>query len=791
MATIAELKGKIEKMKKVIDNPNTSPDIKKSLELGVEGAKEALAKLEAEEKKEPSAKTDEKKEKASPTARKEARSALDKCRELLKKYEDKKENDADRVEKRRKAGKPAELTPAEAVSKGAKSVKSKVVDMTEKDKHLKKAEVNAMVSAIVETVKSTISGIEGAQARDEFINSLIDRLSDMKSRSKSRAESGMFVDTSGPGVKDKVISWIGMNREKLEHYTDTEFIIHMMEIINHFPHAIGVMKMGGSIPDVEFTVMHEGKRTKVIAKSVREARMKGAEKFGADPEEVSAFMSSYDIHADMFSYHPEEEMANGGMMAEGGIVYEPNSMVSKPYYFSSNAGLFTQKIYRIDNKFDDNRYLHADFPIGKGGYTKKEALEKANDFYDFVKSAKSIEEYENLSEEYITNNRKRKMANGGEIEKGEFINQRIRDFLLKLDWNLRDAAIRVLHEPQADIDRAKKIANMSNVRLDDVLGFQDRFDDLRKIPNDPNWDKIIVKVLPYGKKGNKFNLYDVKTNVIRGWTFGSIEEAEEYAKKEGYEIQKMASGGMMSEDDTPNEMIEVREIVVELNDPYIPYIADRKVYSFNQLNELGLSDKYINKDDVEIKVRIYWEDDNYDKVYFEEDTPDFLLAKKAANDGKFGDFVAELLDRNPKHYVLPKEGKKMDMGGMMERGGKVSKYNVSFNYNPGNVSDDYLVSIVERYTKDWRHNNDQDERSFFVMRVSKDDAESLVSDLSGEDVYNVEMDASRYDYGGMMAMGGRPSSAINRDRAYQSDEEWEKNYKRRSVPSNPRYNTKD
>lgn len=314
MATVAELKGKIEKMQKVIDNPDTSPDIRKSLEMGVKGAKEALSKLEAEGKKEASAKPDEKKEKASPTARKEARSALDKCRELLKKYEDKKDSDADRIEKRRKAGKPAELTPAEAVSKGAKSVKSKVVDMTEKDKHLKKSEINAMVSAIVETVKSTISGIEGAQARDEFINSLIDRLSDMKSRSKSRAESGMFVDTSGPGVKDKVISWIGLNREKLDHFTDTEFIIHMMEIINHFPHAVGIMKMGGSIPDVEFTVMYEGKRTKVIAKSVKEAREKGAIKLGADPEDVSAMMSSYDIHADMFSYHPEKEMADGGMM---------------------------------------------------------------------------------------------------------------------------------------------------------------------------------------------------------------------------------------------------------------------------------------------------------------------------------------------------------------------------------------------------------------------------------------------------------------------------------------------
>jgi hypothetical protein len=51
--------------------------------------------------------------------------------------------------------------------------------------------------------------------------------------------------------------------------------------------------------------------------------------------------------------------------------------------------------------------------------------------------------------------------------------------------------------------------------------------------------------------------------------------------------------------------------------------------------------------------------------------------------------------------------------------------------------------------------------------------------------------------GGMMdenseyASGGRLKSAVNRDRAYKSDEAWEQSYKRKSRPKNPKYNTSD
>jgi hypothetical protein len=46
-----------------------------------------------------------------------------------------------------------------------------------------------------------------------------------------------------------------------------------------------------------------------------------------------------------------------------------------------------------------------------------------------------------------------------------------------------------------------------------------------------------------------------------------------------------------------------------------------------------------------------------------------------------------------------------------------------------------------------------------------------------------------YKDGGMMAKGGRLLSAINRDRAYKSEQEWEKDYKRKTRPKNPKYKT--
>lgn len=101
---------------------------------------------------------------------------------------------------------------------------------------------------------------------------------------------------------------------------------------------------------------------------------------------------------------------------------------------------------------------------------------------------------------------------------------------------------------------------------------------------------------------------------------------------------------------------------------------------------------------------------------------------------------------------IRKEGNKMADGGM------VTKYNVSFNYNPSNLKNKDAEKIVEAYTKDWKHDNDFDEVSFFAMRLNKEDADSLVKELKMEDVYNIEVDKSSYADGGKVKFADKVKS---------------------------------
>jgi hypothetical protein len=104
---------------------------------------------------------------------------------------------------------------------------------------------------------------------------------------------------------------------------------------------------------------------------------------------------------------PERKMTTGGDVTP---IFESGVMISKPYYFFEK-GFFTTEEYRIDNKFYNN--VRASFVIANGIATKDQALKKANAFYEFVKSAQSKEQYDDLSEQFIIKNRK--MAQGGSM----------------------------------------------------------------------------------------------------------------------------------------------------------------------------------------------------------------------------------------------------------------------------------------------------------------------------------------------------------------------------------------
>jgi hypothetical protein len=90
-------------------------------------------------------------------------------------------------------------------------------------------------------------------------------------------------------------------------------------------------------------------------------------------------------------------------------------------------------------------------------------------------------------------------------------------------------------------------------------------------------------------------------------------------------------------------------------------------------------------------------------------------------------------------------------GGMMDK----AKYNLSFNYNPSVLKNSEAEKIVSKYTKDWKHDNDFDEVSFYVMGLTMDKVKELESELMMEDAYNIEITKSRYADGGEIRGGIR------------------------------------
>jgi hypothetical protein len=192
-------------------------DIKKGLNSDLEekykvGLRSLLKKKEEEleslkdekpaEKKESAPKKAEPKKAEAP--KKSPKDALANCKELLAKYTKEKASAKKRVETRKKQGKPAELTPSEAVNKTAKSVKSKVVDM--KDKGLSSGEIDKLANGIIATIKSTLAGIKTTTGKHAFLSQIRKEITTIDGGlSKVAMEGGLFADggmmANGGGIK--------------------------------------------------------------------------------------------------------------------------------------------------------------------------------------------------------------------------------------------------------------------------------------------------------------------------------------------------------------------------------------------------------------------------------------------------------------------------------------------------------------------------------------------------------------------------------------------------------------
>ena len=86
----------------------------------------------------------------------------------------------------------------------------------------------------------------------------------------------------------------------------------------------------------------------------------------------------------------------------------------------------------------------------------------------------------------------------------------------------------------------------------------------------------------------------------------------------------------------------------------------------------------------------------------------------------------------------------------LSNGGGVGgeRFNLSFNYNPSNISNEDAEKIVKQYTNDWKHNNDFDNVSFYVFNLTKEKADELKALLKMEDVFNIEIEKSSFADGG-------------------------------------------
>jgi uncharacterized protein YjbJ (UPF0337 family) len=106
----------------------------------------------------------------------------------------------------------------------------------------------------------------------------------------------------------------------------------------------------------------------------------------------------------------------GGGGVESGHVYEEGVMISKPEYYFNKEGFFTVEGYAIYNKFADN--YHAFFGVAKNlNISKKDALKKANAYYEYMKNVKTEDEYNKKTEEF-SRNWKKQFGGGGGVEAG-------------------------------------------------------------------------------------------------------------------------------------------------------------------------------------------------------------------------------------------------------------------------------------------------------------------------------------------------------------------------------------
>ena len=157
--------------------------------------------------------------KEEPKKKKTINDSLQKCKDLLAKYQEKKKNDAKRLQKRAEQGKPVELTPSETVKKSAEKVEAKVIDIVEKKGGLKSAEINQLANGIIATIKSTLEGIEDTTRKHKFLKEIGKEIHDLEKHLPKAAAKGMYMEDGG-SIEDSNKEMIMSNVHSIKHHAD-------------------------------------------------------------------------------------------------------------------------------------------------------------------------------------------------------------------------------------------------------------------------------------------------------------------------------------------------------------------------------------------------------------------------------------------------------------------------------------------------------------------------------------------------------------------------------------------
>jgi hypothetical protein len=403
-----------------------------------------------------------------------------------------------------------------------------------------------------------------------------------------------------------------------------------------------------------------------------------------------------------------EKMANGGGIEEP--MYEKNYMVSKPYYYEED-GFFSTKEYRLNTKFTD--YSYAAMPIYKGIMTKKEALEKANAFYEYVKNAKTEKEYEILVEKF-KNFWNSKKSDGGAVNvkyavvddnsdrvyvkstDKDYIEKKLKELqeiypndkliverfennyadggvILSLKDKKYDITYTVRKSPTRD-DRWEVVSSSPNWKKDDVLEFVSKEDAINNAKlsagvlkeNDPeayfmrnefaDGGVVVGDIFESAENKSKFRIARINDDgyVIKSVTYPN--ELPEFLTKSEFNrfysagfYKKMAEGGNLSAE-TQDKIAKLQKVV---DSTMIPEnVKEKARLEIEKLRSEGMSKG--DKDDMTLGEQ------DFEQRELNKSVLKLIESKKISTQTQFEQIVAEALTDANYHEQAFKFASKVD-----------------------------------------------------------------------------------------------------------------------------------